>query len=122
MFLPIMFGLYVSKIIEKNLEILIHIAVLDPRIGYKGLLLDHEHEPDLLTLINARKEELQAHYDTFYSSKILPPSTTSVVPGSPVKNDYSHYTARYSRRPADNRNELQEFFTLIPEDFSTCDL
>lgn len=96
------------EIVVDDFGMLINFAVLDPRIGYKGLLLDHKQEDDLLALINSPKEELQVHYDIYCSSKSVLPSTASIVPrpGSPVKNDYSHYTARYSCRPTDSRNEL----------------
>ncbi|KIJ31033.1 glycosyltransferase family 1 protein [Sphaerobolus stellatus SS14] len=96
-------------------------AMLDPRIGNKGLLLDHETEPELLSLIETREEQLQVFYDANYAGKAVSRSASiaTIVPGSPEKIDF---TARYSRRqPADARNVLQEFFSLIPEGFLKSD-
>ncbi|GJJ07903.1 hypothetical protein Clacol_002109 [Clathrus columnatus] len=94
--------------------------MLDPRIRYKGLQLDHEKEPHLLALINRHKEELQAHYDTFYGKATLP-SFATPVPGSLEEAGLSHFTACYAHCPTDNQNELQDFFSILPENFSTCD-
>jgi hypothetical protein len=104
------------------------ISVLDPRIGYKGLLADHVEEPGLLAHIDSRKEELEVYYQEKYAKKVTPqvatasspaPSTFSQAPDSPEK---VNFTARYSQRqPLGSRNELEEFFRLTPELWESCD-
>lgn len=110
------------------------IIVLDPRINYKGLSEDHTEEPDFLEHIEDCKRDLESHYAAHYASKVslsttlLQPSvstssalhrTSSSLTSSPVKIDF---TARYAiRQPATERNELEEYFRLMPEVWEECD-
>ncbi|KIJ27296.1 hypothetical protein M422DRAFT_271550 [Sphaerobolus stellatus SS14] len=101
-------------------------SLLDPRIGYKGLVDDHTEEPDLLAYVDARKQELELYYQEKYAGKAVPPLPTaspfpsaSRAPASPEK---VNFTARYSQRqPLCPRNELEDFFRMTPELWESCD-
>jgi hypothetical protein len=108
--------------------------VLDPRINYKALLDDHGEDQEQLDFIEERKRDLESHYSLYYAGKVsmaakaLSPSaptatnlrrTSSGLIASPEK---INFTARYAvRRPVGERNELEEYFRLIPEVWSECD-
>lgn len=92
--------------------------MLDPRINQQGFLADYTDEPELLADVQERIKELEEHYKIHYASKVtLQTSEPTEVPAS---SNWS-FIDRYSRRPVTTRDELREYFRLIPEDFATTD-
>ncbi|KIJ36210.1 hypothetical protein M422DRAFT_261541, partial [Sphaerobolus stellatus SS14] len=98
-----------------------------------GLSEDHISEAEFLEHIEDRKRDLESHYAVHYAGQVSSstklsqpsPSTSSVLhrtssnlTSSPEK---INFTARYAiRRPAAERNELEEYFRLMPEVWEEC--
>lgn len=102
-------------------------SVLDPRIGYAGLIADCEGDTTSLRELEQAKDKLEEHFRLNYSSS-MPPSRSSTPPpsspgplssvfDSPEKFDF---TARYDTLPAESIDEWEEFLTLKRESFATC--
>ena len=100
------------------------LAVLDPRIGYEGLLVDCEGDPSMQRALERSREDLQEHYRTYYAPKpssMANPTPTAglpVVSGSPQKVDFM---ARYKKWAPSLIDEVEEFFKLPQEHFENCD-
>ena len=92
--------------------------VLDPRIGYQGLLADAASEPEMLDLIEDHKKDLEAYYNSDYAGRFFVPTTNGLMcppadPTSPTKINFTaHYVSRMNRA---DRN------ALYPESFEDCD-
>jgi hypothetical protein len=99
--------------------------VLDPRIGYTGLKDDYTNDPDLLDGLERSKVALESHFNQFYTGRtsLASPSTTpqSFVANLSSDNPQPHdFTARFRTRPKPLQNEIEEFFSLFPQDFMSC--
>ena len=98
--------------------------VLDPRIGYAGLKDDYTNDPDLLDGLEQSKVALESHFNQFYAGRASLTSTTtpqSLVTDLSSDNPQPHdFTARFRKRPKPLQNELEEFFSLFPQDFTSC--
>ena len=68
------------------------------------------------------KDQLHQFYLDNYAKAPSPlPTTQPIVTetfGSPQK---VNFTARYKKRPSTVKDELEEFYKLLQEDFDTCD-
>ena len=105
--------------------------VLDPRINYKGLIDDHNGEPDLLEQVENRKFALETYYALSYAGRIVVRKRTQVKQTSssvslsgidpPPSPEKFNFTARYAKQPANDRNELEEYFRQAPELWDGCD-
>jgi hypothetical protein len=101
-------------------------TVLDPRLGYDGILQDiNEMEPgtdktQLLEELEKAKASLKAHFISNYAStgkSAFDPIPDATVPnGSPQKLNSRH---RRKVKPADPNSELDQFFILCQFD-NTC--
>jgi hypothetical protein len=86
---------------------------LDPRISYEAFRDEFEDDDELLTFLEASKNQLHAYYHMHYADSDSTPSQSNnpdepspvTIDGSPQKN----FTARFRRRrvPVD---ELIEFW------------
>ena len=73
--------------LQKNI-----LTVLDPQIGYDGLLPNCGGDHSLQRALECSCEDLQNHYQTYYAPKALPtanptPAGPPVIYGSPQKVD-----------------------------------
>jgi hypothetical protein len=99
--------------------------VLDPRIGYAGLRDDYSDDLDLLDGLEQSKVALESHFNQFYAG-CASLASTNTTPQSSVadlssNNPQPHdFTARFRKRPKPLQNELEEFFSLFPQDFMSC--
>ncbi|KIJ48682.1 hypothetical protein M422DRAFT_247543 [Sphaerobolus stellatus SS14] len=95
-------------------------SLLDPHINYKGLVDDHANEPKLLEQIQQSKSELKAHYiKPTVSSQSLSGSSSGLPPSPEKFNFTAHYLVR---QPASDHNELEEYFNQSPEIWERCNL
>ena len=99
--------------------------VLDPRIGYARLKDDYTDDPDLLDGLEQSKVALESHFNQFYAgcASLASTSTTprSLVADLSSNNPQPHdFTARFRKWPKPLQNELEEFFSLFPQDFMSC--
>lgn len=100
------------------------ITVLDPRIGYDGLVADCGDDLEMQSALEDSRESLREHYRNHYAPKTLsmanPTPTTGppVSSGSPQKLDFM---ARYKKRGRLVADELEEFFKLSQENFDHVD-
>ena len=103
-----------------------YMLVLDPHISYEGALQDYANDPELLEYLKSAKSSLHTYYAMRYAT--CPPPTpdddpeaidaiTSAVDGSPSK---VNFTSRYKKKDRLLRDELEEYFKLLCEDFDTC--
>jgi hAT family C-terminal dimerisation region len=100
--------------------------VLDPRIGYTGLVADCEGDATSLRELEQAKDNLEqyfcSHYCTSASRPLTPlpssPDTLLSAYDSPEKVDF---TSRYETLPVESVDEWEEFLTLKHESFATCD-
>jgi hypothetical protein len=103
-----------------------YILVLDPRIGYAGLVADCEGEATSLWELEQAKDNLEQYFRSRYctppSRPSTPPSSSPTAPlsafDSPEKVDF---TARYETLPVESVDEWEEFLTLKRKSFATCD-
>lgn len=102
-------------------------TVLDPRIGYSGLVADCSGDPVALREVEDAKEKLEQFFRNHYCAPLSrpstpPPSSSATAPSSafdsPEKVDF---TARYETLPIESIDEWEEFLTLKRESFKTCD-
>ncbi|KAJ8089160.1 hypothetical protein PM082_014408 [Marasmius tenuissimus] len=106
-------------------------SLLDPRIGYVGLLADAGNDQDLIQYLEWAKAALEERYREKYATRRKPnePSTPQAaqapsqpnVNASPTKIDFTaHYRQR--RDPRVLRDEVEEFFrlTVEPEPFGSA--
>lgn len=99
--------------------------MLDPRIGYAGLKDDYTDDPDLLDGLERSKVALESHFNQFYAGRASLASTSTTprysVADLSSDNPQPHdFTARFRKRPKPLQNELEEFFSLFPQDFMSC--
>jgi hypothetical protein len=99
------------------------IAVLDPRIGYEGLLADCGDDVSMRNSLENSRERLKTYYRTHYapepsSETNATQSAPSVASGSPQKVDFM---ARYKKQARVLVDEIEEFFKLPQEAFDNCD-
>jgi hypothetical protein len=97
-------------------------TVLDPRIGYEGLLADCGDDASMRRSLDHSREALRDHYRTHYAPSQSTNSDVDPMPsvpsGSPQKVDF---TARYKKRTRAFIDEIEEFFKLPSETFDNCD-
>ncbi len=99
--------------------------VLDPWIGYTGLKDDYTDDQDLLDGLKRSKVALESHFNQFYAgrSSLASTSTTPQSSAADLSSDNLQphdFTARFQKRPKPLQNELEEFFSLFPQDFMSC--
>jgi hypothetical protein len=105
-------------------NLLIIFEVLDPRISYSGLLADCGDDLSIKSHLELIKGQLAQCYCEQYVRDTLPPiqrqpvASLSTSSTSPQK---VNFTAQYKHRPRATVNKLEEFFSLLQEDFETCD-
>jgi hypothetical protein len=73
--------------------------------------------------LDQAKDQLRRYYQDNYvtsqpASATPQPTATETFSGSPQK---VNFTARYKKRPATLKDELEEYYRLPLEDFDTCD-
>jgi hypothetical protein len=97
-------------------------TVLDPQIGYEGLIADCGDDVTLRQHVEDTKDRLRQYYQDKYVTPIpapaAQPAVTEIPSGSPQK---VNFTARYKKRPSTLKDELEEFHKLPQEDFEICD-
>jgi len=97
-------------------------TVLDPQIGYEGLIADCGDDVMLQQHVEDTKDQLRQYYQDKYVTLTPAPATqpasTETPSGSPQK---VNFTARYKKHPSTLKDELEEFYKLPQEDFDTCD-
>ena len=99
--------------------------MLDPQIGYARLKDDYTDDPDLLDGLERFKVTLKLHFNQFYAGRTSLAST-STTPRSSVAdlssdNPHPHdFTACFRKQPKPLQNKLEEFFSLFPQDFMSC--
>ena len=103
-------------------------------MNYKGLADDYRDDPELMATIRDGKKQLEDHYPKHYASKIAQKkssqmshsSSTSTLSrsssGTMASPEEVNFTARIAvKRPLRDCNELEEYFTLVPEVWEECD-
>ena len=98
-------------------------TVLDPCIGYKGLLTDCGDDTSMRRCPEHSCEALRDHYHIYYAPSPSGDSeATAALPsnalGSPQKVDFM---AQYRKWPRAFIDEIEEFFKLPQEAFDMCD-
>jgi len=102
-------------------------SVLDPRIGYAGLVADCEGEATSLQELEQVKDNLEQYFCSHYCTPPSRPSTPplSSSPTAPLSAFDSpekvNFTAHYETLPMESVDEWEEFLTLKCESFTTCD-
>ena len=98
------------------------LTVLDPRIGYEGLLADCGSDISMQRALERSRKDLRDHYQTYYAPKVL--STANPTPaGPPVISGSSqkvNLMGRYKKRVTSLVDEIEEFFKLPQENFDNC--
>lgn len=113
-----------KSLINRLVPLLIFIPlVLDPRIGYKGVVADYEDDPTLKVYLEKCKQDLETHFNEEYKHQTSVPSREGSSASILSTNSTAKYdfTSRYKQRERPPIDELQEFWKLEPEDFDTCD-
>lgn len=98
--------------------------VLDPRIGYQGLLADCGDDTSLQSHLELAKDRLAQRYRDQYlreSPPVITEQPLSIAPITSRSPQKVNFTARYKKSARTLRNELEEFFKLPQEDFDSCD-
>ena len=105
-------------------HLLITLVVLDPRISYSSLLADCGDNLSIKSHLELVKGQLVQHYREQYLRDAPPPTQQRpvfVLSTSSTSPQKVNFTARYRQQPRATVNELEEFFSLLQEDFETCD-
>ena len=101
--------------------------VLDPRIGYTGLVADCEGDVTSLWELEQAKDNLEDYFCARYCTSASRPSTPHPLSSpatllsahdSPEKVDF---TAHYETLPVESIDEWEVFLSLKHESFTTCD-
>jgi hypothetical protein len=109
------------------LDLTHYILVLDPRIGYSGLVADCEGDATSLRELEKAKDNLEHYFRSHYCAPPSRPSTPPLTssPAAPLSAFDSpekvDFTARYETLPVESVDEWEEFLTLKRESFATCD-
>jgi len=98
-------------------------TVLDPRISYLCPIHTYRSQPEQLAEVKARKLELERHYEQHYAPNPMSTNVDAAAPiggtsGSPMQLDF---TSRYTDMDFGDRNELTEYFQLVPEHWGKCE-
>jgi hypothetical protein len=101
------------------------VIVLDPRIGYEGLMRDFADDQDLLDGLHSSVARMRTFFDLHYPSRnttptvpvaTTAPAATSSRRASPQK---PNFTQRYRQSKRPIVDELDTFFKLQQEDFDS---
>ena len=101
-------------------------SVLDPRITYEGVNEDYASDIDLSTYLESAKQSLQDYYQINYTNRNITSTTTATVsptvlsPSSAEPASTVDSVAQYKVSKV-YINELEEYFKIPQEDFSSCD-
>jgi hypothetical protein len=100
---------------------------MDPRISYDGMRDDYADNQVLLQYLERAMEDLRKLYIAQYATNISTDSTrhsfTEPSSSASSSRDKSpskvNFTSRYRKERA-NRDELEEYFKLLREDWEGC--
>ena len=107
--------------------LLTFVIVLDPRIGYSGLVADYAGDSILLQEVDAVKDQLGQYFFTHYCAPPLqsnmPPlsSSSAALLSAPESPERVDFTAQNETLPIESVDEWEEFLTLKCESFKACD-
>lgn len=108
-----------------SLDLAHWILVLDPRIGYTGLVADCEGDATSLRELEQAKDNLEQYFRSRYctsASRPLtpPPSSPATLLSAYDSPEKVDFTSRYETLPVESVDEWEEFLTLKRESFATC--